>query len=55
MLIGLDWEVEALNSRINARVKGMMEAGLLEEARTLWQSGQLGAAGSGGAGLQTVG
>jgi tRNA dimethylallyltransferase len=41
-LFGLEWEVEALNRRINARVKGMMDAGLLEEVRTLWQSGRLG-------------
>jgi tRNA dimethylallyltransferase len=41
-LFGLEWEVGALNQRINARVKMMMEKGLLEETRTLWQSGRLG-------------
>jgi tRNA dimethylallyltransferase len=42
VLIGLDWPVEALNRRINARVKAMMEAGLLEEVRGLWAAGRLG-------------
>lgn len=32
---GLNWEKEALNRRINARVKLMMQAGWLEEARAL--------------------
>jgi len=40
-LIILDWESEALNRRINARVKQMMERGLLEEVRTLAAAGQL--------------
>lgn len=34
-LIGLDWPVELLNPRINARVKSMMDRGLLEETRAL--------------------
>lgn len=42
LVFGLEWDVESLNQRINARVKGMMEKGLLEETRTLWQSGRLG-------------
>jgi tRNA dimethylallyltransferase len=33
--VGLSWEREALNRRINARVKGMMAAGWLEETRGL--------------------
>ena len=33
--IGLDWDREALNRRINARVKAMIEAGWLEETRQL--------------------
>jgi tRNA dimethylallyltransferase len=33
--VGLDWEREALNRRINARVKGMLAAGWLEETRRL--------------------
>lgn len=45
-LIGLDWPVEAINARINARVKKMIEAGLVEEARQLWESGKLGPEGS---------
>jgi len=33
--IGLHWDKEALNRRINARVKAMLAAGWLEEARAL--------------------
>ncbi len=33
--IGLDWEKEALNRRINARVKSMIETGWLDETRRL--------------------
>lgn len=33
--VGLNWEKEALNRRINARVKAMMAAGWLDEARGL--------------------
>jgi len=35
--VGLQWEREALNRRINARVKGMMEAGWVQEVRELIQ------------------
>ncbi|GJQ28876.1 MAG: hypothetical protein HBSAPP03_07600 [Phycisphaerae bacterium] len=38
----LQWPIEALNRRINARVRAMMECGLLEETRALWQAGRLG-------------
>jgi tRNA dimethylallyltransferase len=41
-IIGLDWPVEAINRRINARVKAMMEAGLLEEVRRLREEDRLG-------------
>jgi tRNA dimethylallyltransferase len=41
-IIGLQWPVEAVNSRINARVRAMMAAGLLEEVRGLLQGGRLG-------------
>ncbi len=41
-LIGLDWPVEAINRRINARVRAMIEAGLVEEVRHLHASGRLG-------------
>ncbi|USN99335.1 MAG: tRNA (adenosine(37)-N6)-dimethylallyltransferase MiaA [Phycisphaeraceae bacterium] len=34
-LLGLDWPTETINRRINARVKQMMQAGLLDEVRTL--------------------
>lgn len=34
-LVVLDWEVEAINRRINARVKAMFERGLLDEVRRL--------------------
>jgi len=42
VLVVLDWPAEAINRRINARVKGMMARGLLEEVRGLWESGRLG-------------
>lgn len=35
LLIGLDWPVEAINRRINARVRAMVEAGLVEEVKRL--------------------
>lgn len=35
IVIGLTWEVEAINRRINTRVKEMMDRGLLEEVRAL--------------------
>jgi tRNA dimethylallyltransferase len=38
LLIILDWDSEPLNKRINARVKQMMEQGLLEEVRALVES-----------------
>jgi len=41
-LIGLDWPVPDINRRINARVRGMMHAGLLEEVRRLHDAGRLG-------------
>jgi len=40
-LITLHWPVEELNRRINARVRAMVERGLVEEARSLWQRGLL--------------
>lgn len=36
-LIVLDWPVEELNRRINARVKEMVERGLVDEARRIWE------------------
>jgi tRNA dimethylallyltransferase len=40
--VGLDWPAELLNRRINARVKQMMERGLLDEVRALHAAGRLG-------------
>ena len=34
-IIGLDFSIEAINRRINARVKAMIEAGLVDEVRLL--------------------
>ncbi len=42
LLVVLDWPTEAINRRINARVKEMIERGLVEETRALWQAGRLG-------------
>jgi len=41
-VVALDWPVEAINRRINARVKGMFEAGLVAETRQLLAAGPLG-------------
>lgn len=41
-LIVIDWETEAINRRINARVGRMVEAGLVEETRALLEDGRLG-------------
>ncbi len=41
-IIGLDFPVEIINRRINARVKGMIEAGLIDEVRRLLNAGRLG-------------
>jgi tRNA dimethylallyltransferase len=42
-LVILKRPVDELNRRINARVREMFERGLVEEARTLWEGGRLGA------------
>jgi tRNA dimethylallyltransferase len=47
ILIGLRWSPEAINRRINARVKRMFHPdddreGLVEETRRLWEAGRLG-------------
>ncbi|MCH2142380.1 MAG: tRNA (adenosine(37)-N6)-dimethylallyltransferase MiaA [Phycisphaerales bacterium] len=42
VVIGLHWATEAVNRRINARVKWMMDAGLLDEVRQLHEKGLLG-------------
>jgi len=42
LIIGLHWETELINERINARVKLMIEQGLVDEVRSLVESGRLG-------------
>lgn len=42
LLVGLEWPTEAINRRINARVKEMVERGLVEEVRGLHAAGELG-------------
>lgn len=41
-LVGLEWPVDAINRRINARVRRMVEEGLVDEARALWETDRLG-------------
>lgn len=43
MLVGLEWETEAINRRINERVREMVRRGLVEEARGLWEGARFGA------------
>ncbi len=42
VLVGLDWAVDAINTRINKRVKIMVEEGLVEEARALFDADAFG-------------
>ena len=42
VIIGLDWPVEVINQRINARVKMMMEAGFVDEVRELFDGEKMG-------------
>ncbi|MDG2291324.1 MAG: tRNA (adenosine(37)-N6)-dimethylallyltransferase MiaA, partial [Phycisphaerales bacterium] len=42
VLIGLEWSAEAVNRRINSRVRSMMDAGFLEEVTHLHAAGRLG-------------
>lgn len=42
LLVTLHWETDAINRRINARVKQMVEQGLVEETRRLLEAGTLG-------------
>lgn len=41
VLVGIEWPVELLNRRINARVRDMAARGLIDEVRNLWQAGKL--------------
>lgn len=43
LLVGLTWSSGTLNRRINARVRTMIENGLIDEARQLHEQGLLGA------------
>ena len=42
VLVGLDWSIDAINTRINKRVKLMVENGLVEEARALFEADAFG-------------
>lgn len=42
VLVGLDWSIDAINTRINKRVKLMVEGGLVEEARALFEADAFG-------------
>ena len=42
VLLGLEWPIDAINRRINARVRSMIERGLVAEARGLWSGGRFG-------------
>jgi tRNA dimethylallyltransferase len=41
LIVGLLWGVDAINARINARVRAMMDRGLLDEVRRLASGGRL--------------
>ena len=42
VLVGLDWDAETIKSRANRRVKAMVEQGLADEVRGLWEQNLLG-------------
>jgi tRNA dimethylallyltransferase len=44
LIVALSWPVELINRRINARVKAMFDAGLVDEVRGLLAAGRLGPA-----------
>jgi len=54
-LIELEWPTELINRRINARVRLMMERGLLEEVRRLRDAGAFEAAGQGNQAREALG
>lgn len=41
-IIGLEYDVDAINRRINTRVKAMIDRGLVEEVQSLHEAGRLG-------------
>lgn len=43
VLVGLDWPIDTINTRINQRVKNMVEQGLVEEAQALFECDAFGA------------
>lgn len=43
VLVAIEWPVDALNTRINSRVKDMVARGLVDEVRGLWAAGRFGA------------
>jgi len=42
VIVGLEWSVEAINRRINERVRQMVAEGLVDEVRRLWEADRLG-------------
>jgi len=42
LLVGLEWDTEMINRRINARVKEMVARGLVDETRALWRTERFG-------------
>lgn len=42
ILVGLEWQTDVINARINQRVKMMIESGLVQEARSLFDTGAFG-------------
>jgi tRNA dimethylallyltransferase len=48
IIIGLDYPPEVINPRINARVKQMIDEGLVDEVRSLHHAGKLGTIGGAG-------
>ncbi|MCA9281470.1 MAG: tRNA (adenosine(37)-N6)-dimethylallyltransferase MiaA [Phycisphaerales bacterium] len=42
LLVGLEWPISVINQRINARVKRMARAGLIDEVRALLDANRLG-------------
>jgi tRNA dimethylallyltransferase len=41
VLVGLEWPAEEIARRVNSRVRAMVDAGLVDEVRGLWQAGKL--------------
>lgn len=42
VIVGIEWPTAQINSRINGRIGAMVEGGLIEETRGLWERGALG-------------